>query len=141
MTTSDSRGRFIGYLVVAALTALTMFISASGKLTLNPGAVHVIHDVVRVPLSLFPLLAACEIAGGFGLLAGMFWTRLGIVAGASLVLYFVGAMVGHLLVGDWAGLKAPIVPFLLSATALLLRASTTRRLGAARRRAGRPVPG
>jgi hypothetical protein len=34
------------------------------------------------------------------------------------------------MVGDWAGLEAPIVPLLLSAMAFLLRASTTRRLGA-----------
>jgi hypothetical protein len=139
--TTDSKGRFIGYLVVAPLVAVMMGISASGKLTLNPGAVQIIHDVIGVPLSLFPVLAACEIAGGLGLLAGMFWPRLGVLGGAGLVLYFVGAMVAHVLVGDWAGLKAPIAPLLLSTTALLLRATTSRRLGAPGRQTGRPVPG
>jgi hypothetical protein len=142
MKKSSSKGPFIAYLVLAPLVALMMFFSASTKLTLNPGAVQVIHDVVGVPLSLFPLLAACEIAGGLGLLAGMFWPRIGVLAGAGLVLYFVGAMVGHLRVGDMAGLKAPILPLLLAATALLLRLSSTRRLGAAGGRpAGTAVPG
>ena len=142
MKKSSSKGLFIAYLVVAPLVAVMMAISASGKLTLIPGAVHTIHDVVGVPLSLFPLLAAAEIAGGLGLLAGMFWPRLGVLAGAGLVLYFVGAMVGHILVGDWAGLKAPITPLLLSTTALLLRLRSTRRLGdPAGRRAGTAVPG
>ena len=38
-----------------------MFFSAIMKLKQNPGAVHTIHEVVGVPLSLFPLLAVCEI--------------------------------------------------------------------------------
>lgn len=109
------------YNVLAIVVALMMGISASGKLTMNPGAVHVIHDVVGVPLNLLPLLAALEIAGGIGLVVGIFKPKLGILAALGLVLYFVSAVIGHIRVGDFAGLKAPIVPLALSAIVLTLR--------------------
>jgi hypothetical protein len=118
----------IAYVVVAVLMAFMMFISASGKLTLNPGAVKVIHDVVGVPLSFFPVLAACEIAGGIGLLVGIFRPKLGVAAGVGLVLYFVGAIVAHVVVSDWAGLKAPIVPFMMAVASLTLRIASMRRV-------------
>jgi hypothetical protein len=75
----------IAYVVVAILMTLMMFFSASTKLTLNPGAVHVIHEVVGVPMSFFPWLAACEIAGGIGLLAGIFRPKLGVAASVGLL--------------------------------------------------------
>jgi hypothetical protein len=141
MQKSGSRGLFIAYLVVAPIVAVMMFISASGKLTLLPAAVQIIHDTVGVPLRFFPLLAAAEIAGGVGLLAGFFWPRLGVAAATGLVLYFIGAMVSHLLVKDWAGLTGPIAPLLVSATALVLRLRSTRRLGDRRQRAAAAVSG
>jgi hypothetical protein len=127
MAQSAGKGLSIASTVVSVVVAVMMFISASGKLTLNPGAVHIINEVVGVPLSWFPVLAACEIAGGIGLLVGIFRPKIGVAAAAGLVLYFVGAMVSHVLVRDWAGLKAPITPLLLSAVALVLRLSSLRR--------------
>lgn len=121
MASHSDKRLFIAYVVVAILTAISMGVSASGKLTLNPGAVQVIHDSVGVPLSYFPLLAGLEIAGGLGLLVGIFVPRTGIAAGVGLVLYFVGAMLAHVRVGDWAGLKAPIMPLVFSIAALTLR--------------------
>ena len=44
----------IAYIVVAILMARMMGISASGKFTLNPGAVRVVHDVAGVPMSFLP---------------------------------------------------------------------------------------
>jgi hypothetical protein len=116
----------IAYTVLAVLVAIMMAISASGKLTLNPGAVKVIHDDIGLSLGWFPVLAACEIAGGLGLLAGIFRSKIGMAAGIGLVVYFVGAMVAHVVVGDWAGLKAPIAPFILSVAVLTLRITSTR---------------
>ena len=127
MATSPGKALRITANVVSVVLALMMFFSASTKLTHNPGAVHVIHDVIGVPLNLFPLLAACEIAGGFGLLLGIFVHRLGVAAAMGLILYFAGAVGAHVMAKDFAGLKAPVVPFLLSCTALLLRLRTLRR--------------
>ena len=121
------KGLRIAYIVSAVLMALMMFVSASGKLTLNPGAVRTIHEIVGVPLSLLPVLAALEIAGGIGLLVGIYKPALGVAAGAGLVMYFVGAMIGHVRVGDWAGLTAPIMPLVLAVAALTLRISSLRR--------------
>ena len=116
----------IAYVVLAILMAPMMCISAAGKLMLHPGAVHVINEVAGVPLNFFPLLAACEIAGGLGLVAGIFRPKLGVAAGAGLVLYFLGAIVAHVRVGDWEGVTAPITPLLLATTALALGVLRTR---------------
>lgn len=121
MAQPGSKGLFIGYVVVAGLMSLMMFFSAGMKLVLNPGAVHVIHEVIGIPLGLLPALAACEIAGGAGLLAGVLRPKLGVAAGIGLVLYFVGAIVAHVAAQDWAGLKSPIVPLALACAALALR--------------------
>ena len=126
MTTAATKRLFIAYVVVTILTAPSMFFSASGKLTHHPGAVQVIHDVVGVPLTYFPLLAGLEIAGGIGLLVGIFVARIGVAAATGLVLYFVGAIVAHIRVADWAGLKAPITPLLFSIAALMLRVLSSR---------------
>jgi hypothetical protein len=40
-----------------------------------------------VPLTYFPLLAACEFAGALGLVLGIRWPPLGVAAGIGLVLY------------------------------------------------------
>jgi uncharacterized membrane protein YphA (DoxX/SURF4 family) len=118
-----------GYIVVGVLMALMMFFSAAMKFTLNPGTVHVIHEVVGVPLNLLPALGACEVAGGLGLLAGIWRPGLGLAASIGLVVYFVGAHVAHILVADWAGLKAPLVPLVMSCTALLLSLKRTSSVG------------
>ena len=110
----------IAYIVVAILMALMMGLSASGKFTQNPGAVRVIHEVAGVPMSFLPVLGALELAGGLGLLAGIYRPQLGVAAAIGLVLYFVGAMLAHVHVGDWAGLSAPIVPLLMSIGSLVL---------------------
>jgi uncharacterized membrane protein len=73
------------------------------------------------------VLAACEIAGGIGLLIGISRPKLGVAAAVGLVLYFIGAFVAHVRVGDWPGLKAPITPFVLACAALALRISSMRR--------------
>ena len=66
--------------------------------------VQVIHEVVGVPLKYFPLLAASEFAGALGIVLGIWWPCLGVAAGIGLVLYFVGAVVSHLRVGDLKGI-------------------------------------
>jgi hypothetical protein len=127
MEKRPGKGIYIAYIVVAVLLALTAFFSAVGKFTLNPGAVHVINEVVGVPMGFFPVLALCEIAGGIGLLVGIIRPKLGVAAAAGLVLYFFGAIVAHILVGDWAGITAPITPLAFSVAALALGVVRMRR--------------
>jgi hypothetical protein len=77
--------------------------SAIGKVRRDPYQVQVIHEIVGVPLCYFRVLAACEAAGAVGVFLGILWPPLGLVAGIGLVIYFVGAVVAHLRVGDVKG--------------------------------------
>jgi DoxX-like protein len=84
----------------------------------------VIHETVGVALKFFPLLAACEFAGARGLLAGMGWPLLGVAGGIGLVLYFVGAVVAHLRVGDFKGIGSAAFMLVVAVGALALRILT-----------------
>jgi DoxX-like family len=108
-------------LVLTVLWALMVAFSGLGKVRRDPRQVKVIHEIVGIPLKYFPLLALCEFAGAFGLVVGIWWPPLGIAAGIGLVLYFVGAVVSHLRVGDFAGIGPAVLMAVLAAGALALR--------------------
>jgi hypothetical protein len=127
MEKAPGKGLFIAYVVVAVLVAASMFFSASGKLTLHPGAVKTIHEEAGVPLGLFPVLAAWLIVCGIGLLAGIRWPKVGVAAGVALVVYFVGAILTHVLNGDVAGFKSPLMPLLMAIAVLTLRILSMRK--------------
>jgi hypothetical protein len=104
-------------IVVALILALSGFL----KLRHDPKVTISIHDVVGVPLRFFPFLAACEFAGALGLLLGLAWPALGLAASAGLSLYFIGAVVGHVRVGDFKGLGPAAFLLCLSGACLILR--------------------
>jgi hypothetical protein len=127
MATPERKGLSTAYAVLAVLVGIMMCFSAFMKFSQNPDTVKVIHGVVGVPLGLFPVFGALLAAGGIGLVVGIFRPKVGLAAAAGLCLYFLGAIIAHLVVGDVAGLKAPIVPFLLAVTVLTLRVLSLRR--------------
>jgi hypothetical protein len=90
---------------------------------------HVIHEVVGVPLKYFSLLAACEFAGAVGLVFGIWWPSIGVAAGIGLVVYFVAATLSHLRVRDVKGIGPAAFMLAVAAGALALRILT---LGAPR---------
>jgi uncharacterized membrane protein YphA (DoxX/SURF4 family) len=94
----------IAYLVITILLAAMVTFSGVGKIRRDAHIVQVIHEVVGVPLKFFPSLAACEFAGALGVVLGIWWPVLGVAAGIGLVIYFVGAAVSHLRVGDVKGI-------------------------------------
>jgi hypothetical protein len=112
---------FIAYTVIAVLLAPALLVSARAKLTGNKRLVDGL-TAIGVPLGLFPFLAACEIAGAAGLLAGLWYAPLGIAAATGLVLYFLGAAGAHLRKRDFKGLPSPMAILIFAATALTLRA-------------------
>jgi uncharacterized membrane protein YphA (DoxX/SURF4 family) len=116
----------IAYLVVTIVFALMAVFSGVGKIRRDPHQVRVIHETVGVPLKFFPLLAACEFAGALGLLAGIEWPPLGIAGGVGLVIYFVGAVVSHLRVGDFKGIGSAAFLLVVAAGALVMRVLTYR---------------
>ncbi|HXM40322.1 MAG TPA: DoxX family protein [Bryobacteraceae bacterium] len=111
----------IAYLVVTLAFALMVSFSGVGKIRRDPLPVKVVHETVGLPLKYFPLLAACEFAGAMGIVGGIWWPPIGIAAGIGLVLYFVGAIVSHLLVGDFKGIGAAAFMLALAAAELALR--------------------
>ena len=98
--------------------------SGVGKIRRDPHQVRVIHETVGVPLKFFPLLAACEFAGALGLLKGIGWPPLGVAGGIGLVLYFVGAVVSHLRIGDFKGIGSAAFMLVVAAAALAMRILT-----------------
>lgn len=111
----------VAYLVITVLFALMAAFSGLGKIRRDARQVQVIHETVGLPLKYFPLLAACEFAGALGLVVGIWWPLLGIAAGIGLVLYFAGAIVSHLRVGDIKGVGPAVFMAVLAAGALILR--------------------
>jgi hypothetical protein len=109
------------YLVITLVFALMVSYSGAGKILRNPLQVKVVHETVGVPLKYFALLAACEFAGAFGLVVGIWWPLIGVAAGIGLVLYFVGAVASHLRVGDIKGIGSAAFMLVLAAGALALR--------------------
>ena len=116
----------IAYLVITILLAAMVTFSGIGKVRRDRRIVQVIHEVVGVPLKYFPLLAACEFAGALGAVLGIWWPFLGMAAGIGLVIYFVGASVSHLRVGDVKGIGPAAFMLVVAAAALALRILTYR---------------
>lgn len=108
------------YLFITILFAAMVAFSAVAKVRRDPKVVHVIQEVVGVPLKHFPLLAACEFAGALGLVLGIWLPWAGLVAGVGLVIYFMGAVVSHLRVRDIKGIGPAMFMLILAAGALAL---------------------
>jgi hypothetical protein len=112
------------YLLTTLLLAAMVVFSGLGKIRRVPRIVHVIHEVVGVPLKYFSFLAACELAGALGLVLGIWWPSMGVAASIGLVLYFVGATVSHLRVSDVKGLGPAVFMLAVAAGALAMRILT-----------------
>lgn len=111
--------------VLTGLCGVVALISATGKLT-NQAAVVELLDQVEVHGLLRDLLPLIQIVGGLGALGSLIrFGRLGVAALAGLALYFTGAVIAHLRVGDGIGDIAVPVGYvvLMSATAALRRAT------------------
>jgi hypothetical protein len=115
----------VAYAALAVLMSLMVGASGLMKIRRDPRSTKIIHEVVGVPLKFFPVLAACEFAGGVGLLAGIIWPPLGLAASVGLVVYFVGATLGHVRVGDFRGLGPAAFMLFLSGACLVLRVLST----------------
>ncbi len=112
---------FIAYVIIAVLLAGILVLSASLKLRGDERSVQSIHEVVGVPLSWFPWLAACEVAGAIGLLVGIAWAPIGIAAAIGVVLYMTGAVIGHIRVRDYKSIGNPAFPLVMAVAALITR--------------------
>jgi hypothetical protein len=112
---------FNTHIALVVLMSLLAVVSGVAKLRHDPNVVRIVHEVVGVPMKWLPWLAACELAGAAALLLGLAWAPLGMAAAAGLVIYFAGAVVAHVRVGDVKGIGTPMVPLLLAAGCLVTR--------------------
>jgi hypothetical protein len=109
------------YPVIAIALAAIVAFSGVGKLRRDAKTVHIVHEVVGVPLNYLPHLAACEFAGALGLVVGIWWPFLGVAAGIGLVAYFAGAILSHVRGGDVKGIGPAAFMLTISVAALVLR--------------------
>ncbi len=115
---------FIALAIGAVLLAAMCVSSASMKPRHHEQAVAIIGGTVGVPLRFFPVLASLELAGAAGILIGLWLEPLGIAAAAGLVAYLIGAVTGHLRVGNTKNLTMPLPPLVLSIAVLVFRLVT-----------------
>ncbi|MFD3806317.1 DoxX family protein [Streptomyces sp. NPDC058611] len=98
-----------------------MVLAASATATLSRNdQVMASMRKVGVPEAWLPRLAALKAAGAVGLVAGLWFTPLGIAAAVGVTLYFIGAVIAHLRVKDYELAPAAILT-LVAAAALVLR--------------------
>ncbi|MGB3409915.1 MAG: DoxX family protein [Microthrixaceae bacterium] len=116
---------FIATVIVSILLALMVTMSAAMKLQKNDKVVEGIHGTVGVPLNMFPVLAGLELAAAAGLIIGLWIAPIGIAAAIGLTVYFLGAIISHIRVGDTKGIGGPMLPLALSIAALVLRLLST----------------
>ena len=109
------------YLVVTLLVAVAVAFSAVMKIRRHPHAVRTIHGDVGVPLHYFSFAAALQLAGALGLILGIRWPLVGIVAGLGLIVYFVTAMLAHIRAHDFKGIRAAVLMFFAVAIAVTMR--------------------
>ncbi|WP_406367134.1 DoxX family protein [Streptomyces sp. NBC_01546] len=110
---------FIAYAVVGGLLALVLTASATFTLQRNDQIVASMRKV-QVPDSWLPRLATLKAAGAIGLVAGLWFTPLGIAAAIGVTLYFICAVISHLRVKDYELAPAAVLA-VVAAAALILR--------------------
>ncbi|MFT4126509.1 MAG: DoxX family protein [Gordonia sp. (in: high G+C Gram-positive bacteria)] len=108
---------FIATIVVSALFAALLTFSGIGKLRRDPRQMETIRTV-RFPEDRLPLLAIAEFAGAAGLLIGLAWWPLSVAAAVGTTLYFLGALISHLRVGDRT--VAPVIVLLGVSIAIIV---------------------
>ena len=85
----------ISLVIFGSLLAFASIGSAIAKLKKVPEVIAAMASVGVKPNQV-PLLAALEIAGGLGVIAGIWAPGLGTLASICLVAYFAGALISHL---------------------------------------------
>lgn len=85
----------IALVIFGSLLTFAAIGSAISKLVKVPDVMTAMASVGVKPNQV-PVLAALEIAGGLGIIAGIWLPGLGALSAACLVLYFAGALVSHM---------------------------------------------
>lgn len=110
--------------VLSIVISLAAIASALGKFSRNPRVVEGVTGVGVTDAQL-PMLGALEVLGGVAVLLGFALPALGVAGAIGLTLYFLGAVIAHLRVGDGPdAFGAPLLLALVAAAAAVTRALT-----------------
>jgi hypothetical protein len=111
---------FIAAVIFSVLIGFVALASGVSLLLRLPLPVETVQHVGAG--AIIPLLAVLEIAGATGTLVGLAVPQLGVAAATGLTLYFLGAVIAHIRVGDGpAELAAPTVLSFVAAAAAVTR--------------------
>lgn len=102
----------IALIVLTALLGLATTASALGKYSMNPNAVEMLRGLGLRDRQI-RLLGTVEVLGALGLLVGIWFPILGLLAAIGFVLYFLGAIIAHLRVRDALKNTAPAIVLLV----------------------------
>ena len=94
--------------ILMIFLAFAASMSAVGKLRKMPQVMETMTHVGVKPEQI-RILAILEIAGALGVLVGFAVPMLGVAAAGGLALYFIGAVVAHIRVGDKIAAYAPAI--------------------------------
>jgi hypothetical protein len=114
---------FASLVVVTVLMSAILLVSAGAK-SLRTRHITAQMSALGLPQGLMAFLITAQMAGAAGVAAGLRWGPLGIAAAIGVTLYFVGAVVSHLRVGDGKGSLPAAVLTVASVALLVLRAAT-----------------
>ncbi|TQM09986.1 DoxX family protein [Pseudonocardia kunmingensis] len=90
---------FVLYVSITLITALAAGAGTWMNYTRHPTPVAAAKQV-QVPESWMVPLGTLQGLGALGLIAGFVFPPIGLAAATGLVLYFIGAVIAHLRVGD-----------------------------------------
>ncbi|MFJ3704369.1 MULTISPECIES: DoxX family protein [Streptomyces] len=114
---------FVSLVIVTVFMSAVLLVSAGAK-SLRTRHITEQMTTLGVPQSMMTYLIAAQIAGAAGAVAGLRWGPVGIAAAIGLTLYFAGAAVFHLRVGDRKGALPAAVLTMAAVALIVLRAAT-----------------
>jgi hypothetical protein len=114
---------FIATVVISTFLAALIAVAAVRKLG---GDRELVDSYVRLGVSADQLvyLALVLLVGAAGLIVGLVWAPIGVVAAVGLIGYFVGAICVHVRAGDARHTPTPLAFGLLAALSLTMRIHT-----------------
>jgi len=108
---------------LSVLLAALLAFAAARKLSHRREVVQT-YVRVGVPEDRLDHLAVILLVGAAGLLLGLLWAPIGVVAAVGVVLYFAVAIAFHMRAHDEAHLPTPLVLALMAIAVLALRLAT-----------------
>jgi hypothetical protein len=111
------------FITISILLAAACFVPAVAKLRSHPKMLASANHF-GIPWAHYRLIGAVEFVAAVGVLAGLFWTGLGLAAACGMALLLVGALTTHRRAGDGLKHAAPAVVALAISLAYLAAALT-----------------